>query len=1141
VTLDVVADWQSRKTLVGESRAEGAADSQQVGVIDLTEEDDSIQDSQPPRPAKRRKITNGPNPTSEEQTPERKPRRVGTVESARFQSVSQESVAPEERPNEIKDSYEEEQQLSLTGVGKARVEIPGPQEDFDRDAYATVVTSSQPSQTSHISQLPQSAQSQTLSAFQLETPAPRHRYSSLIWDEEIERVIPDSQEPASSYQPSETQLPKTVTISPEITAAHSRAGLDNSEVRDIQVTSSEISSPFETVDGESAEPFSSQASYVDTGVQSSSAQTESCEAQSSVQIPTGTQDLPENQVQNSGPPSKARTSADSSSQLGVEQPSSPDRTSAESLLHPHLTEVLPHCDLDLERSIGLLDTTGSPQNSSVHVVREQSSPFNLLTSSQSGPQLPKARSERETVRTISPLPLNEAPSSPLLLPTLQSTFIRRRGKESSSEQDTTYPPLQNSQSPASEALRSSSIEFETQVPLEQVEDNYPIASSPYIRSSAEYQQSQTLREESHQSQLPVERLVSTLDGRLHAGTTSQPSTVAPATPVQTPREDFEEGSAETTSVIAGPPLLSINTQRSPSPSKSQGNLSQRESEKRSQESSNSLPSPPLEKTDSSAEQFAQLTSQNQLSSPLEHPQSLDTVGQQSPEGSPSTRRQSTASLETRTYKRSRSLQPALQTHAPRQHEETIGSSGSSRSPKAPVSVDLTMDDSPIATTAKPDNPVLAKLKLRKAEALARRVAERERAASASRSLPQSPSPPSPTLQSPARLSSEPVASMAAAAVNNANIIANQALPLQQTIEDVAPALEQVVSQASPEAEVDHEAELPATSLRVLLQEPEEYVIPLPMVSYARDVYVNAIRARKSQRYAFLTDEVFDASLVREIDAMIDELDQLCSHQDLIVDDFSTQRMEVVERQAKWAENISTKCIFLAEFLSLMQTEAKQIAILVRPGRMLEILEALFTWHGFVYSRADRPGYSGNTSGGPMQISLIPTQGKILGFDPPSVVIAFDSTYTSVPFLKTLRLNPSYPTKLVPLLPLIVTHSIEHLEKCFPRNLEPVERKIKLVSCLTQIADGVGKLGSGYLDPPLAAKAVAEYVVNGTIEGTWPLLPMAEIEDLKLDIDGSQSRQHQEQPAATPPSDISLAQVSQFGMKRQLVSYQIVSS
>ncbi len=174
----------------------------------------------------------------------------------------------------------------------------------------------------------------------------------------------------------------------------------------------------------------------------------------------------------------------------------------------------------------------------------------------------------------------------------------------------------------------------------------------------------------------------------------------------------------------------------------------------------------------------------------------------------------------------------------------------------------------------------------------------------------------------------------------------------------------------------------------------------------------------------------------------------------------------------------------------------------------------------------------------MQISLIPTQGAILGIDPPSIVIAFDSSYTSVPFLQDLRVDAKFPKKVVPLLQLIVTHSIEHLEKCFRRNLEPVERKIKLVSCLTQIGDGVGKLGGEYDTPPIAAEAVAKWVVNGTIEGTWPLLPMPEIDDLKLDIDSSQPHQPSQEEAsssAMQPSDIPLAHVSQFGMKRQLVS------
>jgi hypothetical protein len=224
------------------------------------------------------------------------------------------------------------------------------------------------------------------------------------------------------------------------------------------------------------------------------------------------------------------------------------------------------------------------------------------------------------------------------------------------------------------------------------------------------------------------------------------------------------------------------------------------------------------------------------------------------------------------------------------------------------------------TPIKEDSLILAKLRQRKAELLAKKAAERELAASASRSLPQSPTALSPALQSPAlsapglpiqtpqpplaeildfqqpvlqqpapvSLEPELPAALGPAVVNDAAVLANQALPIHSTVEEVESGLEPMVSLTiSPEIEVKPEAELALITLRVLPQGRDEYVIPLPTVSHARDVYVNAIRSCKKQRYEFLTDEVFDTDLVGEIDAMMNELDLLCSHQDLIQEDFST--------------------------------------------------------------------------------------------------------------------------------------------------------------------------------------------------------------------------------------------------------------
>jgi hypothetical protein len=90
--------------------------------------------------------------------------------------------------------------------------------------------------------------------------------------------------------------------------------------------------------------------------------------------------------------------------------------------------------------------------------------------------------------------------------------------------------------------------------------------------------------------------------------------------------------------------------------------------------------------------------------------------------------------------------------------------------------------------------------------------------------------------------------------------------------------------------------------------------------------------------------------------------------------------------------------------------------------------------------------------------------------------------------------------------------------------------------LTQIGDSVGKLSGEHYGPPAAAKVIAEYVVNGAIEGSWPLLPMPDIEDQDLNIESSQPAPPEDGPSgsAMPPQGVSLSHVSQLGFKRELV-------
>ena len=180
------------------------------------------------RPAKRLRPIPPPSSILSNFPPAKKPRRAGTVETARFQSVSQETVDFQGKPTEIKDSCEDEQSLSIgSECIQFRVEIPL-KEEFDRDAYLNItVTSSGPSQetsSSQPSQLSRPSNPVPLSRFKTATPY------SFIWDSEEDLLVPeilDSQvlPASSSHKPTQTQVSKTGVATQQSTSTDTEADL----------------------------------------------------------------------------------------------------------------------------------------------------------------------------------------------------------------------------------------------------------------------------------------------------------------------------------------------------------------------------------------------------------------------------------------------------------------------------------------------------------------------------------------------------------------------------------------------------------------------------------------------------------------------------------------------------------------------------------------------------------------------------------------------------------------------------------------------------------------------------------------------------------------------------------------------------
>lgn len=401
-----------------------------------------------------------------------------------------------------------------------------------------------------------------------------------------------------------------------------------------------------------------------------------------------------------------------------------------------------------------------------------------------------------------------------------------------------------------------------------------------------------------------------------------------------------------------------------------------------------------------------------------------------------------------------------------------------------------------------------RLKAARLAAAEKRMAQQREARTAS-AIPHTPPPPAP----PA---------------------VNQMLPLRETAPE-AP----VVSAPSPKAEP--EQEVPPATLQILPLGENVFTVPLPMVSLARDIYAQEIANHRQQRRSFLNDDEIDIPLVEDIDMMIDRLKKICDHQDLIDEDSATQQMEADHRQARWAENISTKCMFLVEFFNSLRSINVHILVLARPGRMMDILEALFRTHNYIYTRPDRP--STQSGQGLLKISLLPTDAgeRNFGLLPASMVVVFDSTFVRGSYTESLRTNPADVNRLAPQVHLIITHSIEHLELCVRRNLNQLDRKAILVNSLSHVREEIGKLDGDYLSPEPAAKAVADFLVEGA-SGEWPLLPMPYIDGIaSVPETPTEPNASEAQPSGstTQSHDMSSSALLQPAFKRPLVSHSIL--
>ncbi|KAJ8121791.1 hypothetical protein O1611_g10010 [Lasiodiplodia mahajangana] len=228
--------------------------------------------------------------------------------------------------------------------------------------------------------------------------------------------------------------------------------------------------------------------------------------------------------------------------------------------------------------------------------------------------------------------------------------------------------------------------------------------------------------------------------------------------------------------------------------------------------------------------------------------------------------------------------------------------------------------------------------------------------------------------------------------------------------------------------------------------PSEYLVTLPFQTSSRPQYNDIIRENESLITAYNSYfQVFPHNtprkdLVEKLDTMFSRLFDMCDFPPFL-DSLASMSPEQI---TKHVISTNAKFSFIDELLHHLRAlkSEKKILILVRPGKLMDLLGHVIQSIGCHYIRSDHEVVSVADAEHPMTVILSSTSDRessnITDVD---VIIAFDHTFQQ-------ELVPSTDQKTPPiLLALVNINSIQHINMRIMENLEPLERKNVLMLAL----------------------------------------------------------------------------------------------
>ncbi|KAK1760813.1 citron Rho-interacting kinase [Echria macrotheca] len=299
--------------------------------------------------------------------------------------------------------------------------------------------------------------------------------------------------------------------------------------------------------------------------------------------------------------------------------------------------------------------------------------------------------------------------------------------------------------------------------------------------------------------------------------------------------------------------------------------------------------------------------------------------------------------------------------------------------------------------------------------------------------------------------------------------------------------ESVELEPSPQGDDEDERRLDQT----------EFIVTLPMAANSRDRYLRLIAERRAtmiefgDAFAKSLSIVPNDALVSEMDDLYRELLDICDLPSYAADIHDMSPSDMMRH----ATGTNTKFSFVYEFLNQIRDLNSRVLIMSRPGLTFEYLQAVLSASDFHYTVLGQGDGMMEVAAKGLSIILAQAGDDLTatggGID---VVVVFDNVARSIELPASLGYDDIGPV----VLSLVVTYSLEHIDRQLGQSLTGLERKNALNLAVVTARPFLASPEGGHPEPHELAEIFANFLKNPEGGLSWePVILPDDVFDLYL--------------------------------------------